>query len=954
MEQNILREFEKKCIQTEPAYCTAQCPFHMDIKTFTEHMTNKDLESAFKIIEKSLPLPEIMARICDHPCENSCIRKNIDSPVQIGALERKCVLSRSKRKKRFMLPSKGKRVGIWGSGLSSLTTAFDLILKGYEVTVHDTNTVFGGNLLNLPETILPRSIVAQEINILESYGVRFISEASMTVPFFQQQTGQFDALYLGFDSAMGGGDDIYFLSSNENIDARADHYNTLSCYPKPDCNGDYNKISTIDIDLFSLQTGEPHIFAGGFTEIKDSGTFAVRSKKSVGKMENIKNIDLKSHTALNNITTGKYGCLVSYAAQGRKAATSIDRFISNVSITAGREKEGSCPTRLSTDISTVKPVLPIVPADPEKGYDIDESAAEAQRCIQCDCSRCIRVCVYIDKFKGYPGRYAREIYNNAAIVMGEKKANLLINSCSLCNLCETVCPNDFSMAQLCLLAREEMVEKGKMPVAAHEFALKEMEWASGESCFFARHEPGYDKSARIFFPGCQLLGSAPFQVEKVYSFLRNKFNDGTGFVSGCCGAPAQWAGKKELLKENIESFRKFWEASGYPIIITACTSCTQMIPKQLKGINIVSLFELMAESTSELTANMSNLNVSHIDLADIQKSDPTILSDSIKPSAPVCIIDPCTARDDLNVQKSVRQLVKSVGVTISELPASREMTECCGFGGLVYNANPPLAREIIQKRAARSENDFLAYCSMCRDRLASVGKKVMHLLDLFWPETDHPEHRKNPGFSRRHDNLAMIKNHMLEHLWNEKGIYSNNRFLKIKDTQNRLKQNDKDAEQIYINISSRVEQILEERYILRADIEKVLNHFVTGARHFIVSENRHFIAFYRHAAVCFWVEFKKEKTTDGSAYEIINAWSHRMEVIGNSQFAPGKPTEPDEKEILCSSCNQTLDYYKNHAEYLGSRFDVALPQCNKCGMIFISESLANGKMAEVEKILEDK
>lgn len=950
MEQNILREFENKCIQTEPAYCTAQCPFHMDIKAFTEQMTNKDMESAFKIIEKSLPLPEILARICDHPCENSCIRKNIDSPVQIGALERKCVSSRSKRKKRFMLPSKGKSVGIWGSGLSSLTAAFDLSLKGYEVTVHDTNTVFGGNLLNLPETILPRSIVLQEIKILESYGVRFISEASMTVPFFQQQTGQFDALYLGFDSAMAV--DIYSLSSNENIDARDDHYNTLSCYPKPDCNGDCNKISTIDIDLFSLQTREPQIFAGGFTEIKDSATFAVRLKKSVEEMESTKNI--KSHTALNNIATGKCGCLVSYAAQGRKAATSIDRFISNVSITAGREKEGSCPTRLLTDISTVKPVLPIVPADPEKGYDMDESAAEAQRCIQCDCSRCIRVCAYLDKFKGYPGRYAREIYNNAAIVMGEKKANLLINSCSLCNLCETVCPNDFSMAQLCLSAREEMVEKGKMPVSAHEFALKEMKWASGESCFFARHEPGYDKSARIFFPGCQLLGSAPFQVEKVYNFLRNKFNDGTGFVSGCCGAPAQWAGKKELLKDNIESFKKFWETSGYPIIITACTSCTQMLPKQFKGIKIISLFQLMAESIIELTANKIDLNASNIDLSQNQSSEPTILSGSIKPSAPVCIIDPCTARDDLNVQKYVRQLVKSVGVAISELPASREMTECCGFGGLVYNANPPLAREIIQKRASQSENDFLAYCSMCRDRLASAGKNVMHLLDLFWPETDHPEHRKNPGFSRRHDNLAMIKKHMLEHLWNEKGIYSSSGCLKIKDIPDRPEQGGKEAEQIYINISSLVEQILEERYILRADIEKVLNHFETGAKHFIDPENSHSIAFYRHATVCFWVEFKKEMTTDGTAYEIINAWSHRMEVIGNSQFTPGTPTEPHDKAILCSSCNQTLNYYKNHAEYLGSRFDVALPQCNKCGMIFVSESLANGKMAEVEKILEDK
>jgi hypothetical protein len=41
-------------------------------------------------------------------------------------------------------------------------------------------------------------------------------------------------------------------------------------------------------------------------------------------------------------------------------------------------------------------------------------------------------------------------------------------------------------------------------------------------------------------------------------------------------------------------------------------------------------------------------------------------------------------------------------------------------------------------------------------------------------------------------------------------------------------------------------------------------------------------------------------------------------------------------------------------EYLGSRFDVAMPQCTGCGGIYVSQALARGKMAEVEKILEDK
>lgn len=40
--------------------------------------------------------------------------------------------------------------------------------------------------------------------------------------------------------------------------------------------------------------------------------------------------------------------------------------------------------------------------------------------------------------------------------------------------------------------------------------------------------------------------------------------------------------------------------------------------------------------------------------------------------------------------------------------------------------------------------------------------------------------------------------------------------------------------------------------------------------------------------------------------------------------------------------------------YLGSVFSVDLPACPSCGMAFVPEELATGKMLEVEKILEDK
>ncbi|WP_432738324.1 DVU_1557 family redox protein [Maridesulfovibrio sp. FT414] len=55
-----------------------------------------------------------------------------------------------------------------------------------------------------------------------------------------------------------------------------------------------------------------------------------------------------------------------------------------------------------------------------------------------------------------------------------------------------------------------------------------------------------------------------------------------------------------------------------------------------------------------------------------------------------------------------------------------------------------------------------------------------------------------------------------------------------------------------------------------------------------------------------------------------------------------------------SCCGEALQPTPVELEYMDSRFNVELPVCPKCGMVLIPEELALGKMAEVERLLEDK
>ncbi len=58
--------------------------------------------------------------------------------------------------------------------------------------------------------------------------------------------------------------------------------------------------------------------------------------------------------------------------------------------------------------------------------------------------------------------------------------------------------------------------------------------------------------------------------------------------------------------------------------------------------------------------------------------------------------------------------------------------------------------------------------------------------------------------------------------------------------------------------------------------------------------------------------------------------------------------------IICNKCKIPLTLGQVTLSYLGSDFPVELYKCSQCGLVFIPEELARGKMDQVEKALEDK
>ena len=764
MDQNELRQWESRCIQEEPPPCTAACPLHVDARAFVGQVNQGRWADALKILQRTLPLPGILGRICDAPCRLACNRKDVGEAIRIDELERACVQRVDGPRRVMPLPKKNIAVAVVGSGLSSLTVAWDLVRKGYGVTIMEPTESFGTALLKKFQPLLSADIISVETDLLAHLGVGLETLTEIgTANACRKCLNDHAAVYVGLDAVSGI---PWGIGSKED----------------PDRN------------RFAGATGRDGLFAAG-----------------------------------------DHPSVVWQAAQGRWSATSMDRWLQKVSMTAGREKEGPFETRLFTCLQGISPLPALSLGDEADGFSDAEATEEAARCLQCQCLECVKVCAFLEHFGSYPKKYAREIYNNASLVLGERKANRMINSCSLCGLCEAVCPHDFAMQDLCLTARQSMVDRGRMPPSAHDFALQDMAFSQSDRFAMARHAPGTTASRHLFFPGCQLCASSPGQVRLVYDYLRNALPGGVALMLGCCGAPAHWAGRQESFSAELARWKGTWAGLGHPRPILACATCLRMFKDHLPEADVVSLWEVL-EGIS------------------IPESGITLTK------SPLAVHDPCTTRGEPALQNAVRRLLTHLGVEAEELVLGREHTECCGFGGLLQNANPALAREVADRRGRRSDSDYLAYCAMCRDNLAAVGKRAVHLLDLLFPDPgiSDPAGRPRPGWSRRQENRTRLKEELCRDLWGEQPATLAG------------------YRKIVLRVTPEVETILESRRILKEDVRKVIAHAESGGPRFRHPDTGQFLAVFRPGHVTFWVAYSP--LTDG--FSVHNAYAHRMEVLG--------------------------------------------------------------------------
>ncbi|MEE1037255.1 MAG: 4Fe-4S dicluster domain-containing protein [Oscillospiraceae bacterium] len=514
-----------------------------------------------------------------------------------------------------------------------------------------------------------------------------------------------------------------------------------------------------------------------------------------------------------NLITGKTTGVLDAAFGAKKAALSADRMAQGLDPGNTRGEEGSVETRLYTNTEGVTPSkrIPIV--------DKETAIAEANRCIQCHCDECIKGCAYLQHYKKFPRILTREIYNNVSIIMGDHMMNKPINACSLCGQCKVLCPNGYDMAEVCHMARENMVYTGKMSLAPHEFALMDMVF-SNEEAFLCRPQPGYEKCKYVFFPGCQATAIAPATVRAAYLDLCSRLEGGVALMLGCCGAICDWAGRYEMYEDTVKFLDAKLSELGNPTVIAGCPTCK----KQLSRHEGKGIWEILEE----------------IGLPEKAK----------RADKPIAIHDACGARGDHETQDSIRRIAESLGCVVTQTEYSGDKSPCCGYGGLTQFTNREVAKKMTDKCLERSDLPYLSYCMACRDRFAREGRESMHLLELVYgTSADHC-----PDISAKRYNRLGLKNELLKEVWNEEVEAVDLGFT--------------------IDYTPEAVEMMDDRMILKTDVIRVLQSLRETGEAILDEETGLIVTRARLGNVTFWVKY----TETESGYLIHRAYSHRMTI----------------------------------------------------------------------------
>ena len=199
------------------------------------------------------------------------------------------------------------------------------------------------------------------------------------------------------------------------------------------------------------------------------------------------------------------------------------------------------------------------------------------------CGACVPGCAFLREH-GSP----KDIFSLAAT--DPERLTRLAYLCSLCGLCTATCRKGADPAEAFLNIRRNAVESKGVDFAPYRKLLG-YESLGVSKAFSWAHLPSECRT--LFFPGCGLSGSRPGKVVAAWRYLQSK-DPATGLVLDCCTKPSHDLGRQDAFEAAFGELHAWCLKMGILKVVVACPNCFKVFSRYGSGLEVVSIYEVMA------------------------------------------------------------------------------------------------------------------------------------------------------------------------------------------------------------------------------------------------------------------------------------------------------------------------------------------------------------------------
>lgn len=362
-------------------------------------------------------------------------------------------------------------------------------------------------------------------------------------------------------------------------------------------------------------------------------------------------------------------------------------------------------------LSTQKEVLARFLTAKKKYLPDEKVKAEVSDILKCAlCPNMCRFdCPVLDAVKSEtysPSGKARIAYTLEMGRFSSEDAVNLMYACAGCDACRYWCPFDFSLEELLIGVRKDLIEKGLIPSSLVQ--IKENLVKNHTVYENGRTSLGLEsrRADILYFAGCTALNKRREVAQATTEILEKAGIDYSVLPEEwCCGAPLSILGFdsdfKEVAEHNVNTFKEC------KTLVCSCPTCVHMFKEVYPKMGFPMKMEIL--HTSQF-------------LLRLKKEEKITLNAC---NEEYVYHDPCILSRKLDICEEPRELLGSIpGLTLKEVQLNQKETRCCGMGGMLGFTNPEIALTIARKRGEvlrEAGSAIVTACPVCELAFKRAG-----------------------------------------------------------------------------------------------------------------------------------------------------------------------------------------------------------------------------------------